>query len=305
MTREEYFKQLKMNIQSLSLDEQNEALQYYSDYFDDAGDDEKTMAELGSPEDVAKEIREKFSNALVKQGNNEKESNESEKTGNVYNDSEALFYSFEESAVKSLDFGFGAAEIALISGNKYTVETRGLSSDALDCRLTQNGTLTIKNLKKLEGLRFWGHERRRVVPRILITIPSDAKVESLRISLGAGKLIGKEIALSYDRGMLEVGAGNFVLGNIYGNHTDVRCGMGNMELCGKLTGKTNVDCGMGAVKLNLDQSETFCSYDAQVGLGNFKFNDFKKSGVGNCNVSKKENHFSVNVGMGDVSIKTK
>ena len=40
MTREEYLTALKNNIQSLTLDEQNEALQYYSDYFDDANDDE-------------------------------------------------------------------------------------------------------------------------------------------------------------------------------------------------------------------------------------------------------------------------
>ena len=58
MTREEYLTALKNNIQSLTLDEQNEALQYYSDYFDDANDDAKVMEELGSPEEVAAHIRE-------------------------------------------------------------------------------------------------------------------------------------------------------------------------------------------------------------------------------------------------------
>ena len=55
MTRDEYMTALKNNIQSLTVDEQNEALQYYSDYFDDAQDDAKVMEELGSPEEVAKE----------------------------------------------------------------------------------------------------------------------------------------------------------------------------------------------------------------------------------------------------------
>ena len=43
MTKKQYMTALKNNIQSLTLDEQNEALQYYSDYFDDANDDEKVM----------------------------------------------------------------------------------------------------------------------------------------------------------------------------------------------------------------------------------------------------------------------
>ena len=66
MTRDEYLTALKNNIQSLTIDEQNEALQYYSDYFDDANDDEKVMEELGTPEEVAALIREKCSNSLVK-----------------------------------------------------------------------------------------------------------------------------------------------------------------------------------------------------------------------------------------------
>lgn len=305
MTREEYFKELKNNIQSLSLDEQNEALQYYSDYFDDAGDDEKTMEELGSPEEVAKEIREKFSNALVKQAKKEEESNSS------YNreysaENDALYFSFETSAVKNIDFGFGAAEVAFISGNKFEVETRGLTADSIKCEVTSNGTLAVKNTKKLESLRFWAHERKtRVVPRILISIPENAEVELLRIALGAGKLISKNINLKYQKGIIEVGAGSLVLKDLDGFNTDLRCGMGNLEIEGKMHGKTNVDCGMGAVKLNLSQTTQGCSYDAQVGLGSFRFNDFKKSGIGNCTMEKRESHFSVNVGMGDVSIFTK
>ena len=65
MTREEYLNELKSSILSLSNDEQIEAIQYYSDYFEEADDDEKVMRELGSPEELAKTIIEKFANALV------------------------------------------------------------------------------------------------------------------------------------------------------------------------------------------------------------------------------------------------
>ena len=66
MTREEYLAELKLKLSSLSQDELNEAMQYYSDYFDEANDDEKVMAELGSPEELSKVIVEKFANVLVK-----------------------------------------------------------------------------------------------------------------------------------------------------------------------------------------------------------------------------------------------
>ena len=84
----------------------------------------------------------------------------------------------------------------------------------------------------------------------------------------------------------------------------MRCGMGNLNLEGTMKGKSNIDCGMGAIKLELKGNSSDYSYDAKVGLGDFKFNDEKRSGV--CQVyagTRKENHFSVNCGMGSVNIK--
>ena len=60
MTREEYLNELKSCILALPVEEQNEALDYYYNYFEDANDDEKVIAELGSPAKLAEEIEEKF-----------------------------------------------------------------------------------------------------------------------------------------------------------------------------------------------------------------------------------------------------
>ena len=60
MNRDEYIKQLESNLLSLTEDEKAEAVQYYSDYFDEANDDQKVIEELGSPEELAKTITEKF-----------------------------------------------------------------------------------------------------------------------------------------------------------------------------------------------------------------------------------------------------
>lgn len=303
MTREEYLNELKNNIRSLTLDEQSEAIQYYSDYFEEAGDDEKVISELGSPEELAKTIIEKFANALVDTHTSANDNSESEEKNNSIND-DALYFEFDEKKVENLVMNFGAAEVVLISGNKYSVETRGIAAEAMNCYLSSEGTLTLNNSKRL-NINFWSHDRKsRIVPRILISIPENAKLNKLKISVGAGNFRSKDIALYFENGAIDVGAGNVILKSVYGGKINLRCGMGNLEFSGSITGRSNIDCGMGNIKLSLKGSAEDYSYDAKVGLGDFKFNNEKKSGV--CQVinnEKKPNHFSVNCGMGSVSVK--
>ncbi|MCI8370962.1 MAG: DUF1700 domain-containing protein [Lachnospiraceae bacterium] len=60
MNREEFMKQLERLLQNLPEEERQDALQYYEDYFEDAGPDRETevIRELGSPEHVAESICE-------------------------------------------------------------------------------------------------------------------------------------------------------------------------------------------------------------------------------------------------------
>ena len=59
MNRREYLERLEQLLLVLPYEEREEALQYYSDYFDDAGaeNEDKVIMELGSPEEVAAKIR--------------------------------------------------------------------------------------------------------------------------------------------------------------------------------------------------------------------------------------------------------
>ena len=305
MTREEYMTALKNNIQSLTVDEQNEALQYYSDYFDDAGDDAKVMEELGTPEEVAKVIRERFSNTLVKDSNAKESNDKEESSSGSSGRYEALYYEFKTSDVKNAEFSFGAAEVVMIPGKKFSVETRGIAKNNLMCRIDGEKTLVVKNLNKLSGFNFFNHSDRpgRIVPRILISIPEGAKLERFKAAIGAGNFVAKDVSLGFEKGHIDVGAGNFILKKVDASNFDMRCGMGNLNVEGSIKGKCNIDCGMGAVKLSLEGSMSDYSYDAKVGLGDFKFNDEKRSGV--CQVyasDRKPNHFSVNCGMGSVNI---
>ena len=306
MTREEYLKSLKGLIQSLTIDEQTEALQYYSDYFEEADDDQKVISELGSPEELAKSIVEKFANALAEKEsskNSDEEKNEDFTSGNV---SGALYYSYNASDVKNLILDLGAAEVVMISGKKYEIETRGMEKDFLSCSLSAEGSLHISNTRRL-NFNFFSHDRRnRTVPRILLTVPENANLYKLEIHIGAGNFRTKGAEVRCQEGSLDVGAGNLVLGALYGGKIDIRCGMGNLEMDGTIIGNSNIDCGMGNVKLNLRGSEEDYSFDAKVCLGDLKFNDIKKSGVcQELDNQRKANHFSVNCGMGSVSIRIK
>ncbi len=303
MTREEYMTELKNKINSLTDEEKAEALQYYSDYFEDADDDEKVMKELGTPDEAAKMIMEKFSNALV---GTKKDEEEDSSESSPYTESDEICLSFQTSEVKNVSFDLGACHVVAIPGTKWMIETRGIRRENLSCHVTE-GKLVLNNVKKMHIFDFFSHERKsRIIPRILITVPVNANVEKIKIRLGAGIFTTKELSLNAEKLDINVGAGNLILNGITGNKTNLKCGMGNCELIGNFKGKINIDCGMGAIKLEtLNSIENF-SFDCKVGLGDFRFGDKKYSGVQTVlPENKKENHISVNCGMGSVICRTK
>ena len=65
MNRQEFMKRLEELLQDIPENEREEALQYYNDYFDDAGAEKETQVieELGSPEQVARTIKAGMSDA--------------------------------------------------------------------------------------------------------------------------------------------------------------------------------------------------------------------------------------------------
>lgn len=58
MTKEQYLLKLESLLKDISEFERNDALRYYQDFLDSAVDVDKAISDLGSPESVAKEIKE-------------------------------------------------------------------------------------------------------------------------------------------------------------------------------------------------------------------------------------------------------
>lgn len=63
MNREQFMRELEQLLKDLPSGEREEAIQYYNDYFDDAGaeNEDRVIRELGSPAQVARTIREGMS----------------------------------------------------------------------------------------------------------------------------------------------------------------------------------------------------------------------------------------------------
>ncbi len=56
MTREQYMALLEQGLEKLSSEERDNALEFYEEYFDEAGDDDAVMTQLGSPAKLAAQI---------------------------------------------------------------------------------------------------------------------------------------------------------------------------------------------------------------------------------------------------------
>lgn len=306
MNRNEYLKELQTYIQALPVEEQKEAMDYYYNYFEDADNDEKVIAELGSPAKLAEEIKAKFACVPAtkeKKAENQEESNQYAEN-RIKGDPTALRFTFDASKVKNLDFAFGIAEIVMIAGDTYKVETRSIDPNVFRCELSERGTLVVQNTHKLPSFKFLGHENpSHKHPRILITIPKNAELEIVRISVGAGSFTSKDSSFSCKTGKLEVSAGKLSISNMKGGQIDFRCGAGNLCFSGTTNDSCNVDCGVGAVELLISGNPEKYSADAKIGLGKFRFNNQRKDGIGDVScIDRKENHFSVNCGLGKVSI---
>lgn len=341
MDRNTYLAELRNCLAALPVEEQDEALEYFTDFFEDAENDDKVIEELGAPDKLAEEIKAQFAwvpatidtdvtargaagadgaagaggrggaggaGGCGGSGGNGGAGGFRPKRGrssggSTYR-SAGMFFEFDADKVKNLELSLGAAEIVMIPGSKWTVETRLIEPSAFRCEVTEKGTLIVDNRMRLPNLSFWQHADRHSAPRILLTVPENATLSILKISLGAGSFTTRNAALSCKSGFIDVSAGNLVLDNVRGGSWTLHCGAGNIELTGTASGSNNIDCGMGRIMLNLTGNPEQYSFAGRVGLGEISFNNTKRSGIGNIDCNERmENHFSVNCGMGQVAIK--
>ena len=298
MTRSEYLKELKLELRILPAEEQEEALEYYRGFFEDADDDSKVMEDLGSPKELASTIIEKFASVPEI------------KRKNTNNESEGSYGNFAKDEVRSIDISVGTAEVVLAgTGNTFCVEYRGLEPGSINCSLSPFGTFCVENSRQFPDLSKIFKKRDdggANHPRILIKIPAETKLDLVRIHVGAGSFVTKDIKISTARSYLDVGAGNLDIEEIYGGAAEIHVGMGHLSYKGSVTGLVKADCGMGQIEMKLKGCQSDYSVEGKVGLGSIKLNKIKKDGFGTLDcMERKDNHFLLNCGLGEIKIKIK
>lgn len=102
MNRWEFMKELDNLLADIPEEERKEALNYYNDYFDDAGVENTAhvISELGSPSEVAAQIRAEFATALqpIENVSREKEPGDSTTAEGTWTDYKEGAYNKTESA---------------------------------------------------------------------------------------------------------------------------------------------------------------------------------------------------------------
>lgn len=338
MNKTEFLAALRRELGFLPKDELDDAIRYYDEYINDAGDDEeKVIAEMGTPHKVAEE----FKNEYYDRKNVNDESAK-------HNDQ----ISWKTVLVCILAVGFGVPVLNMIRnalpgitgivilvvvivllikflGNKTNQRIAVSNATVQTCSDIENIYLDLKagnfefrtgdsfavdtmsagevkvksyianNTWTVEGSKTIGNNENGVVS---IIIPKGFHAKKAVMKLTAGNILVS--GLSADNTKVEVGMGKCEIKNMYSQHLDMKCGMGDIVGSCSMNGDVNVDCGMGNVTLTLTNSADNFNMSATAGMGCVDIGDTKIHGAG----SKLDNNIgalhniNVKCGMGNVKI---
>ena len=338
MNKTEFLAALRRELSFLPKDELDDAIRYYDEYINDAGDDEeKVIAEMGTPHKVAEEF--KMSITTEKNVNDE-----SAKHNNQI--------SWKTVLVCILAVGFGVPVLNMIRnalpgitgivilvvvivllikflGNKTNQRIAVSNTTVQTCSDIENIYLDLKagnfefrtgdsfavdtmsagevkvksyianNTWTVEGSKTIGNNENGVVS---IIIPKGFHAKKAVMKLTAGNILVS--GLSADNTKVEVGMGKCEIKNMYSQHLNMKCGMGDIVGSCSMNGDVNVDCGMGNVTLTLTNSADNFNMSATAGMGCVDIGGTKIHGAG----SKLDNNIgalhniNVKCGMGNVKI---
>ncbi len=225
---------------------------------------------------------------------------------NANSSNENSYFECEKGKVSSLNLDFGIAEVAVIPSENFSVETRGISASDIRFVLSDDGTLSISNVRRIK-IDYTGFSRvSKILPRILVCIPKSVSLENIRISMIAGKF-KCSAALKCKFLLLNACACDCIIKEFSCVQVKARSAFASLELSGKMSGgNSSLECAAGCMNVNLNGDETDFSYDARIALGDFKFNQFRKSILFQIMAhEKKKNHIFTSCLLGSLNVSIK
>lgn len=212
----------------------------------------------------------------------------------------------KEDNVTSLDIDINYSNITIKTGNKFLLETNNknikykYSNENLKIEEKKYNLLNTKNTSE-----------------VIITIPSNLKLNDVDIDNGAGTLNieninTKKLNLNLAAGItiieniisdktdIDSGAGKFIIksGNI--NNLNFDIGVGTTEITTRITGTSEINTGVGKLELNLIGSIDDYKIKVNKGIGNVEINN--KTAVDGEIVGTGSNYIDIDGGIGKVNV---
>lgn len=210
--------------------------------------------------------------------------------------------------VENLDLEISAAELKIVSGTGFSVESNHKYLTVKE----DNGTLKISEEKVAFGISSEG-------VKVVLTVPADFVFEDASIETGAGKvdienLCANTLRLDLGAGATDIGcltaqtrakistgAGKLTIRDGVLRDVTMELGVGKLELAARLTGECTVDYGVGGAELTLLGSKEDYQIRLDKGLGEATLegeamNDGSTYGGG-------KNRIDIDGGVGSISIR--
>ncbi len=335
MTSKEYLKDLKKLIKTLPVEEQDEALDYYTQYFDDAlaaaeemseGKTEDELMEaiikdLGTPEQLAAEIKDKFASVPATTGKRydykkEQRPEGFEEDGEYFKGRRAYAenarvatgpFIVKSAGVQKLELDCNMAEVVIIpaKGNEIIAEGRGPRGFGMKFDL-DNGTLRIKN--NLKEARMFFRKRTGFpfgmnTPRILVELPENLRLESFVIEMSAGAIRAENLSVTTGRFGVAINAGDVKVQGVTSDKTKIDCNAGSVSVKGTFRGKTLLDCNAGSITFETTGSVRDYSLTEDINMGSVTVNGEKhKAFADDYTSGEKANDILADVNCGKIDI---
>ncbi|WP_155964767.1 DUF4097 family beta strand repeat-containing protein [Streptococcus ruminantium] len=261
MTRVQFLKELEVKLQPLSRKEYDEAMEYFTELFDEAGaeNEDAILKDLGTPEEVAKELLSKLASTptiIQREQSREKKSSFSQEKSDFDKEKKRI----DLLDFKRLSIRFDTADLSILPTNEETAyllcdEDSGVTienqADLLTIRQSFNqkeifsSNFTLKTLIQDITQQIFSDNH------FQLYLPKNYQQKVLTVQLGNGDVNLENLAIS--GGTIQTGSGDILCKNCHLSQMNIGAGAGDIGLLSCQIDKGNLQIGSGDISLTNSQ----------------------------------------------------
>ncbi len=199
-----------------------------------------------------------------------------------------------------LDLKFG--DIQIKDGDTFRIEGSVPDNIKFETNV-KDGKWTIKDDSKIGTISIFGFPVSKYNYNVTIYIPSNNKLNKVKIDVGACKLQAETLnSKDID---INVGAGELTVNKLISDSNKIDCGVGKVQINSATFNNSNVKCGVGDITMKVDGNQNNYNYEIDTGIGNVNIGDNSYSGIGSNKRIKNnntDNLLKVDCGVGNVTV---